>query len=166
MDARGWTLVDLAARSGVSKSAISNVRNYRDPSDKHATVQTVDALATAFGMQAWELLRPDTFAASGVAEPEPLDTALLATSIRECIGVFHDVGVLPTFDELAAATVQMYTNVQTGIPLRRAAAQVSHDLDQIRRGTKLATLQASLGEDSTHGQGHPRARRRGKARTD
>lgn len=166
MTARGWSQAETARRSGVSRRGVGYVINHRDDKDRYPTLETVDALARAFGLDAAALLHRDTLGATGVAEAQPLDSALLATSIRECIAVFHQLGRLPSFDELAATAVHMYTNVQTGIPLRRAAAQVSRDLDQIRRGTKLASLQESFGEDSAHGQGHPRTRRRGKARTD
>lgn len=166
MYARGWSQSALAAKSGVSQSRIAYLLNYRDHGDRHPTTKVIDQLADAFGLSAWQLLQPQGPSVLGVAEPQPLDATLLATSLRECISVFHSLGRLPSFDELAASAVHMYARVQTGIPLERAARQVSIDLDQISKGTLLATSNESSGGDSTHGQRHPRTHRRSQARTD
>lgn len=61
MDSRDpvWKLTDLARHSGVSKSALSYLLNYRDSSDRHPTTETVEGIATAFGLPVWQLMMPN-----------------------------------------------------------------------------------------------------------
>jgi transcriptional regulator with XRE-family HTH domain len=165
MSRRGWTIVELAKRSGVSKSAIGNLLNYRDEHDGHPSTRIVEQLAAPFGLQAWEMLRPADAEYSGVSEPEPLDISLLTAALAESVSLYRELKRLPTFDDIAAAAVRLYTEVQTGIPMRRAAAQVTRDLDQIRRGTNLAAPEPPSGEGSKRGQGDSTATRTGKTRT-
>jgi transcriptional regulator with XRE-family HTH domain len=56
---RGLSQGKLAEQSGVSASAIGYLLNYRDLSDRHAAVDTIEALAKAFDVEAWQLLIPD-----------------------------------------------------------------------------------------------------------
>lgn len=64
MDERGWSQRDLAKRSGVSQSGIGFVLRYKDASDRHAALDTVEALARAFGVDPSALLQnnPSTVA--------------------------------------------------------------------------------------------------------
>lgn len=165
MDQRGWSQHVLAAKSGVAQTTIGNILRYRDAQDKHPGTDTVECLATAFGMPAWKLLAPPNTFVAGVAEPEPLDVELLATALAEANDRWRAHHLVPTFDELAAFAARMYSEVQTGIPLRRAATKVAQQLDQIRSGTFLASPLDSSGEGSKHGQGHQGKSGRSKART-
>lgn len=55
MDHRKWTQEQLAAKSGVSQSHISNiVRQMNDPS-----TDKLDAIGEAFGIPGWLLMIPD-----------------------------------------------------------------------------------------------------------
>lgn len=56
---RGWTLIELAKRAGVSKSALGYLVSYKDENDRHPTMETVEAVAGAFDLQAWQLMVPD-----------------------------------------------------------------------------------------------------------
>lgn len=165
MERRGWSQDETARRAQVSRRSVGYLVNYRDRGDRHPTLETVEAIASAFGMPVWRLLMPDEAGAPHVAEPEPPDTELLATVLAESADVFRSLNVMPNFKELAAAAVRMYVEVQTGIPMRRAAAQVTYDLDQIRRGINLAAPKLPSGGDSKRGQGNQGAAGTGKNRT-
>lgn len=54
-----WKLADLARHSGVSKSAIGYLLNYRDNSDRHPTTETVAGIAAAFELPVWQLMIPN-----------------------------------------------------------------------------------------------------------
>lgn len=55
---RGLTQEALAKLSGVSKSAIGYLVNYRDAGDRHAALDTVDAIARALDVPVATLLAP------------------------------------------------------------------------------------------------------------
>lgn len=165
MDQRGWSQHMLAAKSRVAQTTIGNILRYRDAQDKHPSTDTLERLANAFGLPAWRLLLPQGASTQDVSEPEPLDAELLTAVLIEAADVFRGLNVMPSFNQVAGAAVHMYTEVQTGIPMRRAAASVAHDLDQIVRGTNLASLKGPSGEGSKHGQGNQGAPRGSKART-
>lgn len=59
MDHKGWTLLDLAKRTGVSKSALGYLVNYRDSSDRHPTTKTIEGIARAMGLPVWQLMMPN-----------------------------------------------------------------------------------------------------------
>lgn len=59
IESRQLSQSTLARMSGVAQKTISNVLNYSGASDRHATIETVEALARALGLQPWELLRQD-----------------------------------------------------------------------------------------------------------
>lgn len=132
MESRGWGLVETATRSGVSKSAISNIRNYRDRGDKHPTTETVEALAKAFGLQAWQLMCP--VAAQPV--PEPLDVDLLRAAISGAANAFRSRGMLVDDERLAGAAAFLYRRVRDGTSLRSATDVVKEELS--RFGANLA----------------------------
>lgn len=165
MARRDWNQQTLAAKSGVSQSRIAYLLNYHDQNDRHPTTKIIEQFAVAFGVPAWELLRPEGCLATGVSEADPLDSELLATALAESADVFRKFNAMPTFQELAAAAVHMYDEVQTGIPMRRVAAQVARDLDQVRRGINLAAPTPPSGEGSKRGQGDQAATRGSKTRT-
>lgn len=56
MEARKWTQRELAKRAGISQRGVSYVLNYRDDGDRHATLETVECLAGAFGLRTDQLL--------------------------------------------------------------------------------------------------------------
>lgn len=56
---RGWGLVELARRAGVSKSALGYLINYKDRNDRHPTMETVEGVARAFDLELWQLMVPD-----------------------------------------------------------------------------------------------------------
>lgn len=60
IEARQLSQSTLARMSGVAQKTISNVLNYTDSTDRHATIETVEALARALGLQPWELLRQES----------------------------------------------------------------------------------------------------------
>ena len=55
MAAVGWSQVELSRRSGVAQRTISNLLR---PETGSTTVETVTALAGAFGVEPWALLVP------------------------------------------------------------------------------------------------------------
>jgi len=59
MKDRGLSQEKLAEQSGVSASAIGYLVNYRDLSDRHAGVDTIESLAKAFDVEPWQLLIPN-----------------------------------------------------------------------------------------------------------
>jgi transcriptional regulator with XRE-family HTH domain len=61
MEQAGWTQTDLAKRSGVSQKTISNMLGERGAS----SIENVDAVARAFGMDCWQLLLPGMVDAAG-----------------------------------------------------------------------------------------------------
>ena len=62
MESRGWSQRELAKRSGMSQSGIGNVLNYQDAGDRHACLDTVEQLASAFGMSSLAILQRPTAA--------------------------------------------------------------------------------------------------------
>lgn len=58
MDDKEWSQRALAKRAGVSQRAVGYILNYRDVNDRHATLETIEAIASAFGVAAWQLLVP------------------------------------------------------------------------------------------------------------
>lgn len=133
MEARGWTIVETASRSGVSKSAVGNIRNYRDRSDKHPTTETVEMLATAFGLQAWQLMCPP----GSQPEPEPLDLELLRSAIAAAANAYRARGMLVDDEHLAGAAAYLYRRVRGGSSLRSATDVVRDELSKF--GANLAT---------------------------
>lgn len=118
MTARGWGLMEAQRHSGVSKTAIGNLLNYKDRSDKHPTTKTVDSLASAFGVPAWQLLCPPD------QQPVPgtLDAELLAAVIRAAADGLRAHGVLPTDAQVAQVAATIYKSVANGVGLARAQA--------------------------------------------
>ena len=55
MDVRGWNQSELARQSGVSQRMISHL--LRD--EASCSIETAEALATAFGLNGWHLLLPN-----------------------------------------------------------------------------------------------------------
>jgi len=55
----GWTQRDVATRAGISQRAVGYLINYKDGQDRHPTTQTVQAIAAAFGVEAWQLILPN-----------------------------------------------------------------------------------------------------------
>lgn len=53
---RGWSQRELAKRAHLSQMGVNYVLNYRDASDRHATIDKVEALALAFGVAPHRLL--------------------------------------------------------------------------------------------------------------
>jgi hypothetical protein len=53
------TLVQLSEKSGVSKSLLGYLVNYRGREDRHPSTKTVGAIASAFALTPWELMHPD-----------------------------------------------------------------------------------------------------------
>lgn len=54
MGVRGWKQMDLERRSGVSQKTISNILAEK----KVPTLDTVDMLANAFGLNLWHMIMP------------------------------------------------------------------------------------------------------------
>lgn len=55
MAAQRWNQVDVAKRSGVNQKTISNILNGRNT----PTLDKLDMIAAAFGLNAWHLILPD-----------------------------------------------------------------------------------------------------------
>jgi transcriptional regulator with XRE-family HTH domain len=53
---REWSQRELAKRAGLSQTAIGFVTRYQDANDRHAGLDTIEALARAFHVHAAELL--------------------------------------------------------------------------------------------------------------
>jgi len=58
MEHKEWTLVDLARLTGVSKSALGYLVNYKDGNDRHPTTKTIEGIAAAVGIPLWQLMMP------------------------------------------------------------------------------------------------------------
>lgn len=160
MNQRGWTQQTLARKSQVSQSRISYLLSYRDKQDRHPSTDTVQGIATAFGLPAWQLL----CAAEERPEPELLDTELLGAAIRTAAQTFRARGALPDDASLATAAAYLYRRVQEGASLKRAAASVAEQLEQM--GMNLAGVKdgPSNGERPRGSSGKGAAGKR-KART-
>lgn len=63
MESRRWPQRELAKRSGVSQSGVGYVLRYQDASDRHAGLDTVEQLASAFGMSSLAILDRPTASA-------------------------------------------------------------------------------------------------------
>lgn len=128
MDDRGWTLVEMEKRSGVSKSQISNLLNYKDRSDNHPSTKTVEAIAAVFGLQSWQMLRPE-----GVQDsPEPpIDRDLLRACISGAAQAFRARNALPSDEQLSAAATFLYQRVRDGVTIRNAQAEVADQLARL-----------------------------------
>ena len=64
MDRDGLSQRELAKRARISQSGVGFVLRYEDVGDRHASLDTVEALAKAFGVSALNLLRPGFGAAA------------------------------------------------------------------------------------------------------
>lgn len=63
---RGWSQEHLAAESRLHRTYIGAVeRRERNPS-----VKSLERIATAFGLEVWQLLKPPISEASGPSEPD------------------------------------------------------------------------------------------------
>lgn len=133
MAARDWSQHALAAKSGVSQSAIGYVLRYRDHQDKRPGVEQIEKLAKPFGLQAWQLLCP----LNAQPVPEPLDAELLREAIREAADAYRSRGMLVDDEHLAAAAAFLYRRVRDGMSLRSAKDVVKQEL--LRFGPNLAT---------------------------
>lgn len=132
MDARGWSEPALSKKSGVSQSRINYLLNYRDTNDRHPSTLTVEQIATAFGLQAWQLMCP----VEAQPVPEPLDAELLRDSIREAADAYRSRGMLIDDERLAGAAAFLYRRVRDGLSLRSATDVVKQEL--LRFGPNLA----------------------------
>jgi len=121
--------VELARRSGVSKSALGYLLNYRDAQDRHATTQTVEAVAKAFGLEPWQLLAPNLGEAVAVQAPA-IDAALLAKSLTTAMDAFRAQKRMPADQHLAAAAAYVYTYVSTGKRMKEAEKAVQKLLEK------------------------------------
>lgn len=59
MDHLGWTQSELQAKSNVAQTTISALLRYGTTSEKVSTLETVEAIAKAFGVEPWKLQIPD-----------------------------------------------------------------------------------------------------------
>lgn len=75
MEKSGWKQEQLAAKAGVSQRSVSNLLR---PETHSPTLETVDAVAKAFGLNLWHLILPSL--------PEDLEND---TSIREVYEAFR-----------------------------------------------------------------------------
>lgn len=160
MAARGWSQHALAAKSGVSQSAIGYMLRYRDPQDKRPGIEKIEKLGKPFGLEAWQLLCP----LDAQPAPEPLDFELLREAIREAADAYRSRGMLLDDEQLAAATAFLYRRVQEGTSLRSAKKVVKEELS--RFGANLADHpNGSNGGKESRGPTEKGAVRRGPAGT-
>lgn len=72
MERRGWSQVTLARKAGVGQTTLSALLRYGDGIEKTATMDTVQAIARALGVEAWVLqipeLPPDLFDDRGLLD--------------------------------------------------------------------------------------------------
>lgn len=138
MDAEHLSQQALAKRAGVSQRGVSYVLNYRDEHDRHPSTETVEALARAFGLQAWQLMAPnlgqELHAARG-ALADHLDVALLSRAVETALGSFRAARRLPSEAQVAAAAAFIYTHVVAGRSLQSVAKTV---LAQLRKAGEQA----------------------------
>lgn len=144
MTARGWSQHVLAAKSGVSQSAIGYVLRYRDRGDKRPGIEKIEMLAKPFGLEAWQLLCP----VGALPAPEALDIELLRMSISGAADAFRSRGMLVDDERLAGAAAFLYRRVRDGTSLRSATDVVKDEL--AKYGANLASESdgSSGGKDS------------------
>lgn len=135
MDVREWSQRALAAKSGVSQSAVGYVLRYRDQHDKRPGIETIEQIAHAFGLQAWQLMCP----ADAQPEPISLDVELLRESIAAAIQSYRSKDMLIDDQRLAAAAAFLYRRVHEGTSMRSATDVVKQELS--RFGATLASDQ-------------------------
>lgn len=104
MSQYGWTQQGLAKRSGVSQSRIAYLLGYRDKQDRHPTTDTIQRLATALGVSAWQLLCPLD------AQPQPpaVNPELLEYALQLAIDLMRDRGEVPQNKRVCAAAALAY----------------------------------------------------------
>jgi len=132
MTARDWSQHTLAAKSGVSQSAIGYVLRYRDQQDKRPGIEKIEQIARAFGLQAWQIMCPT----NAQPEPEALDVELLRASIAGAIDAYRSKNMLIDDQRLAAAAAFLYRRVHEGVSMRAATNVVQQELS--RFGANLA----------------------------
>lgn len=104
------TLVEIQKRSGVSKSQISYLLNYRDTQDRHPTTQTVEALAHAFGLETWQLMHPQMGRGAAPTSDVGINLTRLTAAIEGAAQAFRQANKLPTDAHLAAAAAYLYAH--------------------------------------------------------
>lgn len=126
-----WSQRELAKRAGVSQRAVGYLINYKDAQDRHPTTQTVEAVARAFGLQAWELMKPTGSSRRSTAPAPPaIDASLLAGAIQAAIDAFRSKKRMPDDQQLAAAAAYVYAHVSTGRRMKDAEKAVQKLLEK------------------------------------
>lgn len=77
------TILDLEKRSGVGKSTIDRIRK----GETSARIDNLEALATAFGLSAWQLLVPEL----DPKTPPAIEGDGLPQKAREMVGLFDQL---------------------------------------------------------------------------
>jgi transcriptional regulator with XRE-family HTH domain len=63
-DHLGWSRNQLADKADLGRSTVATLLRYKDDKDRHPGTDTVEKIATAFGLEPWLLLTPDLPAAA------------------------------------------------------------------------------------------------------
>lgn len=160
MSLRGWGLVETQKHSGVSKTAISNLLNYKDRGDKHPTTQTIEMLAGAFKVSAWQLMCPS----DALPTPGDLDRKVLAEVIRISANAIRSAGYLATDAGLADVAAAVYKKLIIRGEWDRARETATAELALL--GTNLAsTFRGPAGSQRGGRSGKGTTRARGKGAT-
>jgi transcriptional regulator with XRE-family HTH domain len=139
MESEGLSQQRLAKRSGVSQAAIGYLLRYKDEQDRHPTTQTVEALARAFGLQAWQLMMPSSISTGPsrqVAEagahyaqkdPSAMNELLFVKAVGGAVDILHSRRILASPGAVAQLALALYKNADAGKG-RRSAATIADDV--------------------------------------
>ncbi len=110
MDYRGMSQRELAKEAGISQSAVGFLLRYSDMNDRHPTTSTVEAIAKAFSIRAWQLMIPDApleLLLSQQLEKHTMDYMQVGPEGREAVDRITEV-------EVRSATLQKGLNTGDG----------------------------------------------------
>lgn len=142
MDQHGWSQRKLAEASGLSQAGIGYLLRYKDGQDRHPTTETIDGLAKAFELDAWQLFVPNLpmtglslrHAANAKPPAPSMDSKLMAKCVVTAMEVFRAARRVPSDQQLAAATSFVYTHVTSGKRIKDAEKAVKDMLTRAGSG--------------------------------
>lgn len=155
---RGMTLMGLAKLSKVSKSNLGYLVNYRDANDRHPTTKTIEGIAKAIGIPAWQLMVPGLdasrlqsrdlqvavrrFAESGELQlsetSSDINCTLLAKSIETAMAAFRSRQLMPSEAHVAQLAAAIYQHGMGSKKFKVSATEVDTLLERMGRSQVTA----------------------------
>lgn len=123
---KGISRLDLSRQMGVADGTLGRIKY----GTGNPTIEILDQIGDFFRVPSWQLLKPED--APDESASAALDTNLLARSLTASLRTFHELHRTPSDDQLAAATVFVYTHALKGKRMDEAADLVKKQIEKAK----------------------------------